>query len=409
MSTSFTSDFFAGNRKRLRELFTGTAPIVIAANGSLQRAGDEAYPFHQDRNFWYLTGIDEPDAVLVMDKEKEYIILPSRSDTQNLFDGTYDIAGLENQSGIDRIFDEKAGWRLLASRLSRVHHVATIAANPKYIDALGIYANPARAELIRKIQEVDESLELLDLRPHMIRMRMVKQPAEITAIQTAVDVTIAAMRASVRQSKLDAYEHEYELEAEFTRGIRMRGASGHAFQPIVAGGKRACTLHNVDNDAPLQKGELIVVDVGAQVDHYAADITRTVVKGNATKRQRNVVSAVNEVLEFGINQIKPGASYAFYEQQLRQFMGEKLRALGLIKSITDDSIRHYYPHAPHFLGLDVHDAGDYQRPLEANMVLTIEPGIYIPEENIGVRIEEDVLVTETGAKVLSASLPRELV
>ncbi len=382
---------------------------MITANGSLQKAGDEAYPFHQDRNFWYLTGIDEPDAVLVMDKDKEYIILRDRGDVKNLFDGAYDIDALRQISGIDTVVGEKAGWKLLASRLERVRHAATVAANPKYIDVLGMYTNPARAELMSRMQEMNGSIELLDLRQHMVRMRMTKQPEELAAIQKAVDITLAAIKESTRQPKLDGYTHEYQLEAAFAAGIRKRGAAGHAFQPIVAGGKRACVLHNTDNNATIGINELIVMDVGAEVDHYVADITRTVVKGKATKRQRDIVAAVNEALEFGINQLKPGASYAFYEQQLRYFMGEKLRALGLIKVISEESIKQYYPHAPHFLGLDVHDAGDYQQPLEANMVVTIEPGIYIPEENIGVRIEEDVVITETGAKVLSAALPRMLV
>lgn len=406
---SFTSEFFAGNRQRLRELFMGTAPIVISANGLLQKASDEAYPFHQDRSFWYLTGIDEPDAVLVMDKAKEYIILPQQGDVKNWFDGAIDLDLVRRISGIEVILDEKEGWKQLEARLHRVHHVATLAANPKYMDAIGLYANPARAEVIRRMQEVNPKLELLDLRPHITRMRMVKQPVELAAIQEAIDITLAAIKESVRRSKLDTYEYEYELEAEFARGIRRRGATGHAFEPIVAGGPRACILHNTRNMSPLKSGELIVMDVGAEYSHYAADITRTLVKGKATKRQRDVVEAVNTVLEFGINQLKPGASYTFYEQQLRQFMGEKLRKLGLIKSISEESIRQYYPHAPHFLGLDVHDAGDYQLPLESNMVVTIEPGIYIPKEGIGVRIEEDVLITENGAKVLSAGLPRLLI
>ncbi len=406
---SFTSEFFAGNRRRLHELFTGTAPIVISANGLLQKASDEAYPFHQDRSFWYLTGVDEPNAVLVMDKAKEYLILPQQGDVKNWFDGAVDLDLVRRVSGIDTILDEKEGWRQLEAKLHHVRHVATLAANPKYMEAFGLYTNPARAEVIRRMQETNPKLELLDLRSHITKMRMVKQPQELLAVQDAIDITLAAIKDAARRSKLDAYSFEYELEAEFTRGIRRRGATGHAFEPIVAGGPRACVLHNTRNASPLKDGELIVVDVGAEYNHYAADITRTLVKGKATKRQHDVVAAVNDVLEFGINQLRPGASYAFYEQQLRQFMGEKLRKLGLIKSISDDAIRQYYPHAPHFLGLDVHDAGDYHLPLEPNMVVTIEPGIYIPKEGIGVRIEEDVLITENGAKVLSAGLPRLLV
>lgn len=408
MGERFSSGFFSANRQRLRELFTGTAPIVITANGSLQKASDEAYSFHQDRSFWYLTGIDEPDAILVMDRLRDYVIMPSYSPTKSLFDGTPDAGTIQALSGIEAIYDDKAGWQQLSSRLKKCRHVATLAANAHYITALGMYTNPARAELIRRIQAVNPDIKLLDLKAHMMRMRMVKQPVELAAIQRAIDISIASIKESIARKKLDRYGYEYELEAEFARGIRKRGATGHAFAPVVAGGIRACTLHYNDNNAALSDGELIVMDVGAEFDHYAADITRTIVKGKASKRQQAVIQAVNAVLEFGLAQLKPGISFADCEQNLRHYMGEKLRELGLIKTISEETIRRYYPHAPHYLGLDVHDAGDYRVSLEPNMVLTIEPGIYIPEEGIGVRIEEDVLITARGNRVLSAKLPRIL-
>jgi Xaa-Pro aminopeptidase len=405
----FGSDFFAGNRERLRQLFTGTAPIVITANVSLQKGSDESFPFYQDRSFWYLTGIDEPGVVLVMDKGKEYLILPQRDPIQDLFDGEFTAEQLQRISGIETITDAKDGWRQLGARLKRSQHAATLAANPRFIEVIGLYTNPARRILIDRLKEIKPDLELLDLRPHLMRMRMVKQAPELAAIQRAVDITVESLKDATHPAKMGKYQYEYELEAEFAYGIRRRGAAGHAFQPIVAGGKNACTIHYMENNAPLNENELIVIDVGAGVDHYAADITRTVIAGTASKRQRAVHSAVNEVLEFGLNQLKPGEnSFGNAEKELREFMGEKLRELGLVKSIDEDSIRKYYPHAPHYLGLDVHDIGDAQLPLLPGMVLTIEPGIYIPEEGIGVRIEEDILITDTGYEILSKNLPREL-
>jgi Xaa-Pro aminopeptidase len=163
------------------------------------------------------------------------------------------------------------------------------------------------------------------------------------------------------------------------------------------------------NNAPLENNQLVLMDVGAEVDHYAADLTRTFIKGNASKRQRAVFDAVNEAVEFELSLLKPGVSFSDCEKELCQFIGEKLRELGLIKSISDEAIRKYYPHAPHYLGLDVHDVGDYKASLEPGMVLTVEPGIYIPEEGIGVRLEEDVLITPDGCEVLSKKLPRVLV
>lgn len=409
MSERFTSEFFAGNREKLRQLFTGTAPIVITAAGLLQRGGDSSYPFVQDANFWYLTGIDEPDILLVMDKDKEYLIVPPRESSRAAFDGAVDNADLTLRSGIQTIIDEKEGWRLLANRLKRAKHVATLAAPPIYLEHYGLYTNPARAMLIKKLKEANESIELLDLSGHLVRMRMIKQPLELGAIQAAIDITLDALKDATKPAKLAKYAYEYELEAELTSGFRKRGAAGHAFEPIVAGGERACTLHNVANRGAFASGELVVCDVGAEVEHYAADITRTLALGKPDKRQQAVFGAVLEVQEYAKSLLKPGVLLKEYEQQVEQFMGEKLRELGLIKNVEHDEVRKFYPHATsHFMGLNVHDAGDYTQPLAPGMVLTVEPGIYIPGEAIGIRIEDDVLVTEDGIAVLSERLPRVL-
>jgi len=409
MSDIFSSEFFSDNRAKLRQLFTGTAPIVITANGLLQRGSDSAYPFHQDANFWYLTGIDDPDIILVMDKDKEYLIVPKRDGSRQAFDGAIDDQVLLRRSGVQVVYDDKEGWRQLNSRLKRAKHVATVAAAPAYIEQHGIYTNPARERLIKSIKDTQPKLELLDLTHHLVVMRMTKQAPELIAIQQAIDITVDTLKAVTRPIQLTKYAHEYELEAAITQGFRSRGAHGHAFEPVVASGHRACTLHNVANNGQLASDELVVLDVGAEVEHYAADITRTVALGNPSKRQQAVYAAVLEVQEYAKSLLKPGVFIREYEQQVEQFMGEKLRALGLIKNIAHDEVRAYYPHATsHFMGLNVHDAGDYSLPLTPGMVLTVEPGIYIPAEGIGIRIEDDALVTTDGIDILSSRLPREL-
>lgn len=409
MESRFGSDFFAGNRKKLRELFTGTAPIVITANGLLQRGGDSTFPFEQDASFWYLTGINEPDVVLVMDKDKEYLIVPPREDVRAAFDGTINDTELSRRSGVELVFSETEGWKQLENRLKRAKHVATVAASPAYIERYGMYTNPARRQLIKRLKAANDTLQLLDVTMHLVRMRMVKQPVELAAIQSAIDITADTLKEVLKPSKLTKYAFEYELEADLTRGFRKRGATGHAFEPIVAGGKRACTLHNVANIAAFSADELAVVDVGAEVEHYAADITRTVALSTPSRRQQAVYQAVLEVQAFAMAHLRAGAFLQTYEEKVEHFMGEKLRDLGLIKTIDHESVRKYYPHATsHFLGLNVHDVGDYTLALEAGNVLTIEPGIYIPEEGIGVRIEDDVLITKNGIEVLSKALPRVL-
>jgi Xaa-Pro aminopeptidase len=409
MESFFTSDFFVSNRQRLRALFTGTAPIVVTANGLMQRGGDSAYGFAQDASFWYLTGLDEPDLVLVMDRDKDYLIVPELSDYQRAFDGTEPSEVLTRRSGIAKIYDNKEGWEQFGGRVKKVKHVATLAPPPAYVQQYGLYTNPARAVLLTKLKTYNEELQLLDLAPHISRLRMIKQPMELAAIQTAIDITLASLKDAFRPAKLKKYASEYELEAEIGYGFRKRGAAGHAFAPIVAGGQRACTLHNVANNAPLSADELVVADVGAEVEHYAADITRTVSLNAASRRQQAVHAAVLETQEYAMGLLKPGVLMRDYEYQVELFLGEKLRELGLIKTISHENVRHYSPHATsHFLGLNVHDVGDYERPLEAGVVLTVEPGIYIPEESIGIRIEDDVLMTEKGIKNLSRKLPRTL-
>lgn len=409
MNSYFTSDFFAGNRQRLRELFTGKAPIVITANGLLQRGADSSYAFCQDANFWYLTGIDEPDIILVMDRDKEFLIVPPRDFSRTAFDGAIDDTALTERSGIATVHETAEGWRLLSARLGKVKHVATIAAPPTYIDRYGIYANPARAQLIEQLKTYNTDIELLDLGLHLVRMRMIKQPPELVAMQAAIDITMATIKAATKTAKLARYQYEYQLEAEISAGFRARGATGHSFEPIVAGGKRACTLHNVANNGQLKNTELVVIDVGAEIEHYAADVTRTVSMGKLSKRQRVVHEAVQEVQKYAFGLLKPGVIIGEYEALIEKFMGEKLRELGLIKSINHENVRKYYPHATsHFLGLNVHDAGDYSLPLAEGMVITVEPGIYIPEEGIGVRIEDDVLITKRGISILTKRLSREL-
>lgn len=275
MQSRFSSEFFAGNRRRLKELFTGTAPIVVTANGLLQRGADSTYAFSQDANFWYLTGIDQPDIVLVMDRDEEYLIVPARSEIRQAFDGQVDHEPLMTRSGVSEVYNDTEGWEKLGARLKKVKHAAILGVPPAYVEHYGFYANPARAALAEKIKTYKPGVEFLDLNQYLGVMRMIKQPAELQVIQAAIDITIAGMKDALRPAQLKKYAYEYEIEAELARGYRQRGASGHAFEPIVAGGPRACTLHYVSNSGALASDELMVVDTGAEVEHYAADITRT--------------------------------------------------------------------------------------------------------------------------------------
>ena len=407
MQDNFTKDFFAGNRERLRQLFTGTAPIVLTANGLLQRNGDSPFRFRQDSNFWYLTGIDLPDVVLVMDKGKEYLIVPERDMVHEAFDGKIDPEGLTRRSGIEEVYIDKAGWKKLGRRLKSCKHVAVLAPAPAHAD-WGIYSNPARANLDVKIKSYNQSVELLDLRDHLMQMRVIKQPQEMVAIQRAVDVTIEGLIYVSNRKRLASYEYEFEIEADLARHFR-RANCGHAFDSIVAGGLRACQMHNVENSGKLSADELLLFDVGAENAMYAADISRTISHNEPTRRQAAVHKAVCDVQDYAYSLLKPGIVHMEYEKLVEMYMGEKLRELGVIKTITKEAVRKYFPHLmSHYLGLDTHDVGDYRKAMRSGMVMVAEAGIYLPEEGIGVRIEDCLVITDTGPRILSGALSREL-
>src|SRR3989344_1628390 len=241
MKLEFTAEFFRGNREKLRELFAGTAPIVLAANGLLQCSTSSTYPFVQDGNFWYLTGIDEPNLILVLDKNKEYIILPELSHYQEVFDGSSTPEELARLSGIETILSSKDGWRQLNTRLKRVKHIATIAAPAAFVATYGMYTNPARADIIKKIKNSNPAVELLDLSQHLQRMRMVKQPIEVDMISRAISATIAGIEFVEKKYRKKQYAHEFDVELDLSRQFWKQGAQKQSFEPIIASGERGLT------------------------------------------------------------------------------------------------------------------------------------------------------------------------
>lgn len=394
----------------MRTLVDANGPIIITANALMQRGGDIAYGFQQDASFWYLTGVDEPEVVLVMDTNGDYLIVPPREVVREAFDGAVDNDQLAQISGIQTILDQEAGWKKLNTRLKMARQFAMAAPNDAYIAFYGMYTNPARAGLLNKIQQIAPKCELVDIKKIIAGMRMIKQPEELKALQKAIDISIDAINDAVKDGKLSGYSHEYELEAAIAHGFRSRGASGHAFDPIVASGKSAAIIHSMSNNNPLKQGNLVIIDVGAEYQHYCADISRTYSVGSKpTQRQRDIFDAVQDVHGYARTLLKPGVLVREYEKQVEAYMGQKLVELKLITSSSHEAIRTYYPHAcSHFLGLDPHDAGDYERPIEPGVILTVEPGIYIPDEGIGVRIEDDVVITADGCKLMSDRLTSDL-
>jgi Xaa-Pro aminopeptidase len=408
METFFGPDFFSNNRTKLRSLLSSDMPIVITGNGQMQRAADEPFKFTQDSNFWYLTGLSAPDLTLVIGRKDTYLIVPTLSFVREAFDGAHDVAAYAARSGITAIVNSRDGWARIKEEL-RTGQVATLGSVPAYMKRDGLYTLPYRRRLIERLKRTAPGLAIRDIRPELASLRMIKQPEELHALQQAIDMTAATLAEVAAPDRLAVVSKEYELEAAITYGFRMRGAEDHAFAPIVGAGRHSTTLHHKDNDGLIAHSDLIVLDIGASVEHYAADITRTVSPRPLTGRKADVFKAVAAAQDYALSLIKPGTLPKEYEPAVSKFVGEELRKLGLVTGSTADAVRRYFPHATsHFLGLDTHDTGDYSQPHQPGMVITCEPGIYIPEEGIGVRIEDDVLVTASGNTVLSAACPRGL-
>ncbi len=394
------SSFFENNRQKLLER-TKADLVVIAGNVAMQRSDDTAYPFQQESNFWYLTGINEADWWLILEPHKTTLVAPDIDETHRIFDGGMARDTAKNISGADEVLTNTAGEALLL-KLDILETVYSLGDDP-HEDHYDFTLNPGQVEMYDQLQDI--FVEVKDCRAILSRLRAIKQPEEIAAIRRAIALTVKAF-SEVKQNLAD-YTYEYEIEATFSHHFRSRGAAGHAYDPIVASGNNACTLHYIKNDSLLGDGDLILLDVGASVDGYAADITRTYAKGIISDRYAQVHLEVEKAHKKIVTMLKPGLIVKEFMTQVDLIMKQALTNLALLKDEKDYRI--YFPHSiSHGLGIDVHDSLGNPDTFKPGMVLTVEPGIYIPEEGIGVRIEDDILITESGHENLSEMLPTSL-
>ena len=394
-------DFFIRNRNAISRAMD-TDVLVFSGNILMQSSNDASFAFKQEANFWYLTGIDAPGWSLIIEGEKSYLSAPDVDEVHRIFDGSLSDSDALAISGVDQVVSYEQGEALLEKMKEANLKVAALGIDP-HKDHYDFALNPGPTDLLSKLQRLFGKVQ--DCRRELALLRAVKTPEEIQLIRQAIQTTIDGFE--VVRSKLQHYSFEYELEAEFTYQFRKQGATGHAYDPIVAAGKNACTLHYGKNQAALRDGQLVLLDIGAQVQGYAADITRTYAYGEVSGRQRAVHVEVQGAHEQIIALLRPGLAVKEYAQKVDIIMMQALTNLGLMK--TPDDYRKYFPHAiSHGLGIDVHDSLGSPVEFKAGMVLTVEPGIYIPEEGIGVRIEDDILITDSGHENLSKQLSTSL-
>lgn len=397
--------FYKNNRQRTIENLEENSIAIILAGTSPKKTADEKYRFTPDRNFLYLTGIDEEEHILVMQKVngKEESILFIKDINEEM----------EKWTGKTIRKDE-------AYEKSDVDNVMNISKFQNYLDKiiynnefLNIYLDLEKDKLntskfSKKLNKNYSNICIRNIAKIIGNLRMIKNPQEIDEIQKAIDITIEGVENLMKNSAVGM--KEYQLEAYFDFVCKSNGIKDFAFNTIAASGKNATVLHYVDNDSILQNGELILFDLGAQYNYYNGDISRTFpVDGKFTPRQKEVYNSVLKVNKEIISLMKPGIKFIELNKTARALIAKECIKLGLINN-EDEVSKYYYHSIGHSLGLDTHDYEPSGRDVELKegMVYTVEPGIYIQEENIGIRIEDDVLITKDGNRVLTDKMIKEV-
>jgi Xaa-Pro aminopeptidase len=408
---------FIENRARLTALLPPKSIAVLNANDILPTNADGVLALRQNSDLFHLTGVEQEETILVLfpdaddEKAREILFLREPNELNELWEGhklRKDEA--QKRTGIKNIKWLGDFWTWYHRLVVEAGQVF-LNSNEHNRASTGVQTRDDRF-----IQEVQHRYPLHTYRrlaPLMHQIRLVKSDREIALIDRACQLT---RKAFLRVLKFTAPgKTETEVEAEFAHEFTC-GRGRFAYDPIVATGKNACCLHYQENSAPLKKGQVLLLDVGASYANYNSDMTRAIpVSGRFSKRQRAVYDAVLRVLRTSTERLAPGVKHKDWQKAAQDHMTEELLKLGLLKprdvkkqDSDNPAVKKYFMHGlGHSIGLDVHDVGDTTKPMEAGWVITVEPGIYIPEENLGIRLEDTVLVTDRGPVNLMANIPLE--
>lgn len=394
-------NIYEQRRNKLSAVLDGE-PAVFTAFAAMQQTNDSSGPFVQESSFFWLTGIVEPGWKLVLSNGESRLVSSTKSEIHHIFDGGMSADEALSISGVVEVIAEDAYSDLLKQIAKENPSVYTLLRHP-HSNEYDFVLNPASQKLHSQLQRIFP--EVIDCRKELSKLKAIKSSEEIELIQRAIDISIEGFNKV--QEALTTAKFEYQTEATLTYAFRSAGSEGHAYEPIVGTGKNACTLHYIANNDTYAKNGLVLIDAGARVGGYAADITRTYAIGKPSQREQDVHRQVEKAHKAIIDLIKPGIRINEYQDKVDEIMQQALESLNLLKA--PDDYRRYFPHAvSHGLGIDVHDSLGGFEAFQPGMVLTVEPGIYIPEEGIGVRIEDDILVTKEGNRNLSAALPTSL-
>jgi Xaa-Pro aminopeptidase len=420
---------FQRRRQRLRDAM-GDATLVVFAAADQIRNNDVEHEWRQDSDFHYLSGFDEPDSVLVLRGGGEptfALFVRPRDPEREAWDGPR--AGTEGavaDYGADAAYPLSELAKELPDLLGRAASVHYALGRVRTNDDIVLRALEGVRKLARRGTAIYPS-SIVDPYAVLHEERLIKDPEEISAIERAIAITADGHAAVMAQVKPGMYE--YEAEALLRGAFRRQGSERHAYPPIVGSGPNATILHYRKNDRRMLAGDLLLVDAGSEYDYYASDVTRTFpVSGTFTAPQRTVYELVLQAELAAIGAVRPGATMELVHNTAARVLTQGLIDLGIIEGPLEEALeakryRPWFMHGVgHWLGMDVHDVGAYfpdkkPRPLAPGMVITVEPGLYFSEQDervgaelrgIGVRIEDDVLVTETGARVLSEAIPKHI-
>ena len=410
---------YIANRQNFTAQMAANTLAVFNSNDIYPVSADSTLPFAQHRDILYLSGVDQEESILVL--------FPNASNPAHR-----EVLFLKETSELIAIWEGEKLTKQTAFETSGIQTVYWLQQFPTIFkqlmaEAQGIYLNTnehlrANTEVetredrfIKQVKQDYPAHQVHKAAPIMHKIRSIKHQIELELMQTACNITEAGVRRLLGFIKPGVWE--YEIEAELAHEFLRKRSKGFAYTPIIASGKNACVLHYIENNQQCQDGDVILLDVGAEYANYSSDLTRCIpVNGRFTARQKAVYNAVLHVKNEATKLLVPGTIMAEYHKQVGLLMEEQLVNLGLI---TMDDIKNQDPAWPaykkyfmhgtsHFLGLDTHDVGLWHEPIAANMVFTVEPGIYIPEEGLGIRLEDDVVVQASGAPFnLMGNIPIE--
>lgn len=416
---TISREFYIKNREKLTNRIKENSVVLLFAAHQMPRNGDQYFNYRQNSDFFYLTGIEQEKSILLLcniEKTKElqevlFVIKPEKN--LEIWEGrkltkkeATEYSGIENIKFID---DFEPVLHLILCEAENIYF------NIPEVQKFKPEINTRDVDMLHKIRKDYPGHKVQRLAPILRELRLIKSDAEIGLIQEACRITKDALLRVLKNTKSGMFE--FEIEAEIIYEFIKNGASGHAYPPIVAGGANACVLHYIENDKICNSGDLLLLDFGAEYGNYAADLSRTIpINGHFTERQKQFYESTLRVFKYARSLMVPGTTINKLHKKVCKLWEEEHIQLGLYSKRDVDMNSgenglwyNYFMHGTgHFLGLDVHDVGTRDIVLEPGMILTCEPGLYIAEENTGIRIENNILITSEGNRDLMADIPIEI-